>query len=170
MITNRPDARPSGPDVPSVADAAGALATAVDELAAADRAIRRAVLALTRTVGTDVCETVEGLTPDLLLANLCRLIQSDRSTVLTAADVLRSMPQVCELWQAGELSWGQVRNIALKASRLSLAEQEALDRRLGASDDLDAYGPDGLLDAVDRAIARRPCHARGRTRGTAPGS
>jgi hypothetical protein len=153
MTTNRPDARPTGPDVPSVAEAAGGLATAVDELAAADRSIRRAVLALTRTVGTDVCETVEGLTPDLLLANLCRLIQADRSTVLTAADVLRSMPHVCGLWEAGALSWGQVRNIALKASRLSLAEREALDRRLAASDDLDAYGPDGLLDAVDRAIA-----------------
>jgi hypothetical protein len=66
--------------------------------------------------------------------------------------VLRSMPQVCGLWEAGGLSWGQVRNVALKAARLSLAEREALDRRLGASDDLDAYGPDGLLDAVDRAI------------------
>jgi hypothetical protein len=62
------------------------------------------------------------------------------------------MPHVCSLWEAGELSWGQVRNIALKASRLSRGEQEALDRRLAATDDLDAYGPDGLLDAVDRTI------------------
>jgi hypothetical protein len=72
--------------------------------------------------------------------------------VLTAADVLRSMPQVCSLWEADQLSWGQVRNIALKAARRSLAERETLDRRLAATEDLDAYGPDGLLDAVDRAI------------------
>jgi hypothetical protein len=72
--------------------------------------------------------------------------------VLTAADVLRSMPHVREFWSAGALSWGQVRNLALKASRLSLAEQEALDRRIAATEHLDAYGPDELLDAVDRAI------------------
>jgi hypothetical protein len=84
--------------------------------------------------------------------------------VLTAADVLRSMPHVCSLWEAGGLSWGQVRNIALKAARRSLAERETLDRRLAATDDLDAYGPDGLLDAVDRAIDHVRATARSNSR------
>jgi hypothetical protein len=62
MTTNRPDALPpTGPDVPSVAAAAGALAVAVDRMADAERAICDPVLALSATVGTGICESVEGL-------------------------------------------------------------------------------------------------------------
>lgn len=153
MTSNPASTPPAGPAVPSVADAAGALAAAVDRLADSERAICDAVLALSATVGTGVCETVEGLPPDLVLANLCRQIASDRSTLLTAADVLRSMPVVAGLWADGQLSWGQVRNICRKASRLRAADREALDQRIAATaGEVDAYGPDGLLDAVDRAV------------------
>ncbi|MBW3658923.1 MAG: hypothetical protein KY457_09815, partial [Actinobacteria bacterium] len=133
MTSNHRSAPPTGPVVPSVADAAGALASAVDRLADAERAICDAVLALSATVGTGVCETVEGLPPDLVLANLCRQISSDRSTILTAADVLRSLPTVASLWQDGQLSWGQVRNICCKAARVRVADRAVLDRRIAAS-------------------------------------
>ncbi|MBW3659236.1 MAG: 13E12 repeat family protein [Actinobacteria bacterium] len=153
MTSTHASAPPTGPVVASVADAAGDLASAVDALAAADRETCRAVLALSRTIGTGVCETVEGLPPDLVLANLCRLIRADRSTILTAADVLRSMPATAGLWQTGVLSWGQVRNLCLRAAKLRASDREILDRRLAATaEDADAYGPDGLLDAVDRAV------------------
>ncbi|MBW3658242.1 MAG: HNH endonuclease [Actinobacteria bacterium] len=153
MASTHASAAPTGPVVPSVAEVGGALASAVDRLADSERAICDAVLALSATVGTGVCESVEGLPPDLVLANLCRQIASDRSTLLTAADVLRGMPTVAELWRDGQLSWGQVRNICRKASRLRMVDREVLDRRLAATaEQADAYGPDGLLDAVDRAV------------------
>jgi hypothetical protein len=72
MTTNRPAAPPTGPDVPSVAEAAGALATAVDELSTAERTHVSGGAGADPQVATGVCEAVEGLTPDLLLANLCR--------------------------------------------------------------------------------------------------
>lgn len=153
MTSNPAHRAPAGTIVPSVADAAADLAAALDALGAAERATCRAVLALSRTVGTGIVESLEGLPPDLLLANLCRLIQADRSTILTAADVLRSMPATADLWRAGRVSWGQVRNICRKASRIPTDQRETLDRRIAATvDTVDAYGPDGLLDAVDRAI------------------
>jgi hypothetical protein len=145
----------AGPDVPTIAEAAGDLATAIDRFRQVDRAICRGVLALSRTVGTGISETVEGLPADLLLANLCRLVSSDRSTILTAADVLRHLPVTAGLWADGQLTWGQVRSIARNAARLPVKVRAVLDRRIAASaadhHGLDGYGPDGLLDAVDRA-------------------
>ena len=134
------------PPVPSLADGAARLASAVELLQGADRFIAKALRQLGEIIHAGVCEAVEGLPIDIFLTNVCRLIGSDRSTLLTSADVLRDMPRLAGLFEAGEVSWGQVRNICLQASKLSREHRGTLDGRIAATcakwDGLDGFHPD----------------------------
>ncbi|MDX1657769.1 MAG: DUF222 domain-containing protein [Nitriliruptorales bacterium] len=139
-----------------MADGAAHLAAAVELLDGADRFIAKALRHLGEVIGTGACEAVEGLPIDIFLTNVCRLIGSDRSTLLTSADVLRDMPRLAGLFETGEVSWGQVRNICLQASRLSREHRSTLDGRIAATcakwEGLDGFHPDELLHEVDVAI------------------
>ncbi|MDX1658750.1 MAG: DUF222 domain-containing protein, partial [Nitriliruptorales bacterium] len=115
--------------VPSLADGAAKLASVVECFEASERFLARTVRLLGEVIGSGVCEAVEGLPLDTFLTNVCRLIGSDRATLLTSADVLRDMPQLITLFEAGEVSWGQVRNICLQAAKLSRADRATLDGR-----------------------------------------
>ncbi|MDX1621304.1 MAG: hypothetical protein R3320_09960, partial [Nitriliruptorales bacterium] len=100
------------PVVPSLADGAARLASAVELLQGADRFIAKALQQLGEVIGTGACE----------------------------------------------VSWGQVRNICLKASRMSRDDRAILDGRLAATverwDGLDGFHPDELLHEVDVAITQ----------------
>ncbi|MDX1659156.1 MAG: DUF222 domain-containing protein [Nitriliruptorales bacterium] len=160
------------PAVPSLADGAAKLAAVVECFEASERFLARTVRLLGEVIGSGVCEAVEGLPIDIFLTNVCRLIGSDRATLLTSADVLRDMPQLSRLFEGGEVSWGQVRNICLKASRLSRDHRTSLDGRIGATMDrwggLDGFHPDELLHEVDVAITelRDPKQVEREERGT----
>ncbi|MDX1659460.1 MAG: hypothetical protein R3343_11620, partial [Nitriliruptorales bacterium] len=71
------------PAVPPVGELAADLAAAVEFVQAADKFVARAVRKLGRVIGSGVCEAVEGLPLDIFLTNVCRLIGSDRATLLT---------------------------------------------------------------------------------------
>ncbi|MGH3440994.1 MAG: DUF222 domain-containing protein, partial [Nitriliruptorales bacterium] len=138
-------------------EAADALARFTREIQDVERGIARAVLMAAPLLRCGVCEKVEGMTLELWLADTCRLIKSDRHTLLTASEVLQAMPVVAGLFADGQLSWGQVRNICRKAARLDRHQQATLDARLEATmarwRGLDVFDPDELLWAADDAIA-----------------
>lgn len=98
-------------------------------------------------------ERVEGLTLDAALSLTHRLPSADRSMMLTAADVLADMPATRGLFEAGVLSWGQVRGVVAAAKRLPKDQRAALDQRIGLSQDRFAkMDPDDVIDAVCVAV------------------
>ncbi|MGH3443101.1 MAG: hypothetical protein ACRDUY_13890, partial [Nitriliruptorales bacterium] len=85
-------------------EAADALARFTGHVRGAEREIARAVLLAAPLLRCGVCEKVEGMTLELWLADTCRLIKSDRHTLLTASEVLQAMPVVAGLFADGQLS------------------------------------------------------------------
>jgi hypothetical protein len=75
-----------------------------------------------------VVEQREGFPCEIALGLLAGMTISDRKTLLTAADVLRSMPHTKALFEAGSLSWSQVRSIVAGARGLTLAERRKVDQ------------------------------------------
>lgn len=125
------------------------------DLAAAEHHLAKAVLAAGRLAGSGVCERVEGLPLELFIGLATHMTGADRSVLIGAGQVLLQMPLTARLFEQGAVSWSQVRRI-VRAARSLRAEQRAeLDERIAASaeqyGDVDAFGPDGLCDAVDAA-------------------
>ncbi|MDX1620518.1 MAG: hypothetical protein R3320_05990, partial [Nitriliruptorales bacterium] len=106
-MTSNPTTTPDAAAVPSLARDAAELAAGIEALQAADRFIAKALRHLGHASRTGVAETVEGMPLDLVLTKMCHLIGSDRSTLLTAADVLGDMPVLANLFDKGQVSWGQ---------------------------------------------------------------
>ncbi|MGH3443294.1 MAG: hypothetical protein ACRDUY_14885, partial [Nitriliruptorales bacterium] len=80
---------PAAPEATmSLDEAAQALARFTGLVQQTERTIAEAVLMAAPLLRSGVCEKVEGMTLDLWLANTCRLIGSDRHTLLTASEVL----------------------------------------------------------------------------------
>jgi len=133
------------------------LAALAGALHAADRAMAHAVETAGALLEAGTCEEEAGLPLDLWLAGAARLTGADRSTLLTAADTLRSLPTVAGLFAEGELSWAQVRQIVGATKRLSRADRAEVDARIAATvasypDGAGAFDPDGLVWAVDAAV------------------
>jgi hypothetical protein len=84
------------------------------------------------------------------------MVGADRGALLTAGETLRSLPGVAALFTDGALTWGQVRRIVTAARRVGVEQRAELDARIVATHTrdggLDAYNPDDLCDAVDRAV------------------
>ena len=144
---------PAGSDLGLEAGAV-LLAELSEDVRGAERLLARAVVAAGRLAGSRVAERVHGLTLDMVLATACRLTGSDRGTLLTAGETLRTMPATTRLFCDGELSWGQVRRIVWAARTVPVAARGGLDDRIaatGRTHGLDRYDPDDLCDQVDAA-------------------
>ncbi len=149
-----------GPPVP----AGGELAELVATLRAADRLTARAVR-LAGELDARRVAAEEGMTCDGALRLHTGLVGRDVAMVLTAADVLASMPAVAGLFARGVLSWGHVRQLTAGVRRLDAATRTALDGHLGEhAGRLEALDPErrawALEDAVDdhrpeRALEQR---------------
>lgn len=135
---------------------AAALRELLEDVRAAERHLARAVLAAGRLASSGVCERVEGLPLELLLALACRLTGTDRRMLVAAGEALADMPATAALFRDGAISWGQVRAITAAVRRLGAADRAELDARIAASAQrdggIDAYDPDQLLWAVDQAV------------------
>lgn len=127
------------------------------DLKVADAAIRRAVVRAGRLAGSGVVERVEGGPLEWALGMACRLTGADRRMIVAAGETLGHLPTVGSLWARGLVSWGQIRAIVLAVRRLPVADRAAVDARIAATvqayEGLDAFDPDHLVDAVDRAAA-----------------
>ena len=136
------------------------MAELLEVLSAADRLLARALRLAGQLAGSGMVEREEGLSVDGLLAAAAGMTGADRGMLQTAAQTLEVMPQTVAGFEAGLLSWGQVRGIVARCKRRSRADRGELDGRIGAwlaqprgSDD-----PEQLLWAVEAAVEqqRRP--------------
>jgi hypothetical protein len=146
----------AAPAVPTVADQADRLAALDRQLAVMHDAIVTTVDLLAGVVHTGIVETVEGLPVDHWLRLRAKMIHADAQTLVTAADVLPQMPVTYGLFRRGVISWGTARNLAHKLARRSFADRQLIDAHIDATRDqwgaeLDGWGGNQLLDAVDRA-------------------
>ena len=138
---------------PTADDLAGLFA----DLKAADRAIRSAVQRVGTLVGSGICERVAGGPLEWAIGMACRMTGADRRMIVAAGETLSHLPTVAQLWTAGLVSWGQVRAITLTVRRLPIAARAEVDARVAASVEayggIDAFDPDHLVEAADRAAA-----------------
>ncbi|MEX1162684.1 MAG: hypothetical protein WEB03_03790, partial [Nitriliruptor sp.] len=118
----------------------GELAELVATLRAADRLTARAV-ALAGQLDARRAAAEEGMTCDGALRLHTGLVGSDVAMVLTAADVLTTMPVTAGLFARGVLSWGHVRQLTIGVRRFDAATRAALDDYLGEHP--------GRLEAMD---------------------
>jgi hypothetical protein len=145
------------PAVPTVAEQADRLRLLDERLGLLHQVTVDVIDVLADVVGTGIVEQVEGLPVDHWLRLRARMIHADAQTLVTAADVLPQMPVTYGLFRRGVISWGTARNLAQKLARRSFADRRLVDRHIDATRDqwgaeLDGWGGDQLLDAVDRAV------------------
>jgi hypothetical protein len=130
----------------------GELAELSATLRTMDRLAARAV-ALAGQLDGRRAAAEEGMTVDGALRLHTGAVGSDVAMVLTAAEVLRSMPATAGLLADGVLSWGHVRALVLRVRRLDAAARGGLDGHLGGqADRLRALDGDRRLWALEDAI------------------
>ncbi len=81
--------------------AVAALERLTGKVRQAERCIADAVLAAAEVARSGVCERLEGMPLELWLANACRLIGSDRHTIISCSETLESMPVLAGLFATG---------------------------------------------------------------------
>jgi hypothetical protein len=142
----------------------GELSELVDTLRAVDRLSARAVR-LAGQLDARCAAAEEGMTVDGALRLHTGTAGPDVSMVLTAADVLRTMPAAGVLFARGVFSWGHVRQLVVRTRRFDVPTRTRLDDHLGANaDQLAAMDPErrgwAIEDACDdhqpeRTLERR---------------
>ncbi len=147
------DATAPVPEPPlSLAEGAGLLTELSDALNLMEQATAQAVDLVGRLQRAGVVEHLEGLPLELFLALQHRLTAADRRMLAEAARVLDRLPVTRGLFAEQKLSWGQVRGIVARLRRLPVDDLGEIDARVEASlERIDAYSPDELVGAVERA-------------------
>ncbi|MCC5947970.1 MAG: HNH endonuclease [Nitriliruptoraceae bacterium] len=120
-----------------------ALAGLLDDLAAADLAIARAVTAITQLRRADAAAALTGVDLTGWIQLVARRTRTDTRMLLTAADQLERVPCLRNAFAAGAVSWAQVRVVVLELrtlprtldDRIDDAVAEALDGAAGAQPD-----------------------------------
>lgn len=133
------------------------LATALQALVAADRALVTAIDHLVRLRTSGLVEAATGVGLDGWLGIVARRTGSDRRMLLTVAETLGRLPQLHRCFSAGELSWAQLRVVVLQVHRwcdqVDTAELDtALAGAVSAAEDLE---PDALASMVRWVVADR---------------
>jgi hypothetical protein len=147
-------AREDRPVYSTAADAAphGELGPLVAALRAADRAMAEALEAARQLDGRRAVAE-EAMTVELACQLHTGATRTDIHTLLTAADVLETMPVTRSLFRRGVLSWGHVRALTTGARALPVATRGELDAHLGAhAQRLERMDPTQRLDAIDDAL------------------
>jgi hypothetical protein len=132
------------------------LADALTDLAVADAAVRRAVIALGRLDGALEVEQVTGVGLEHWLALACHHSRLERRTLLRTARWTRRLPAFAAALETGALSWAQARTLTLVLRELPAGHDHQADQLLGQltatlPDDAD---PDAIADQLRRACFR----------------
>jgi hypothetical protein len=130
----------------------GELAPLVAAFRAADRAMAAALDAARQLDGRRAVAE-EGMTVELACQLHTGATRTDIHTLLTAADVLDTMPITFGLFRRGVLSWGHIRALTTGARSMPAATRAELDTHLGDhADALTRMDPTQRLDAIDDAL------------------
>ena len=135
--------------LPVLAEIPG-LATVLEQLREADRFIARALEGILLLQDhADVAATT-GVGIDAWVTTIARRTRADARMLLAAAEMVRRLPTLRAAFQQGQLSWAQVRSVALKARSLPTHLDARVDSAI--ADALDGVGG-AEPDAVTRVIS-----------------
>jgi len=119
-----------------------------------DRDVATLLDALLTLQDHDVAEAVTGIPLEQWLSIAGRRTASDRRMLLTACDVLRRLPSLRTAFvHTAEVSWAQVRAVALMVERVPHRFDDLIDAELARTiDACRGDEPDVLTQAVSRAV------------------
>lgn len=150
---------PASATAPAVAlppgvDEVPLLRTAIEAAHAADRAVAALLEALLELDEHQLAEAITGIPLEQWLAIAGRRTRGDRRMLLTTCDVLRRLPSLRRAFlDAGQVSWAQVRTVALQVERLPGRLDDAIDDALArAVASCAADDPDVLSSVVNQAL------------------
>jgi hypothetical protein len=155
------------PVLAEVPELAGLLA----DLRAIDRLVARVLDVLLVLEDTSLAETATGLPVERWMATVGLRTRADRRMLQTAATACRRLPGVHDAFGRGQLSWAQLRVIALKLQRLPTHHDAAIDTELTTALDTagDVADPDSLAHIVAQVLAAyEPAAGDPRERDGAP--
>ncbi|WP_157041926.1 HNH endonuclease signature motif containing protein [Nitriliruptor alkaliphilus] len=137
------------PVLAEVPELAGLLQLAVDT----ERMTARLVEAILVLEDAGVAPAATGVGLEQWLAIVGRSTRSDRRMLTCAANVCRRLPSLRAAFAAGEVSWSQVRAVALKVERSPRHLDDRLDAALArAIDGAAGADPDALANVVSWAV------------------
>lgn len=130
------------------------LAELVSTVAEIERLQAQATVLAGRLAGSGVAEREEGLPLDLLLAAEARMTGADRHMLITAGQVLETMPRLAGAQRAGRVSWSEVRHVVCAVRRRSRADRAVIDGRIAETlaGEGATHDPDAFVAAVDAAV------------------
>ena len=139
------------PMLAEVPELAGLLA----DLTAIDRLVMRVIDTLILAEDTSLSEAATGLPIERWLAGLAGRTRSDRKMLQTAAQACRRLPGVHGAFRAGQISWAQLRAIALRVQRLPREHDQDIDDELVRAVGLAGPrpDPDSLLCVISQVLA-----------------
>jgi hypothetical protein len=131
-----------------------ALATVLSQLRTADQLLARALegVLLLQDHADVVAMTGVGL--ESWLTTIARRTRTDARMLLAAAEMLRRLPSLRAAFQAGQVSWAQVRSVALKARPLPTTLDDRVDAAVASA--IDGAGgaePDALTRVIGWSLA-----------------
>ena len=139
--------------LPVLAEIPG-LATVLEQLREADRFIARALEGILLLQDhADVAATT-GVGIDAWVTTIARRTRADARMLLAAAEMVRRLPTLRTAFQQGQLSWAQVRSVALKARSLPTHLDARVDSAIAAA--LDGVGgaePDAITRVISWSLA-----------------
>lgn len=157
-VPGRPDRGRSGwlPDelVDGPAASCELLVELIDTLRTIDRLTAKATGLLDMAHATGEVEEITGVPVELWLAAAGRRTRADRRMLSTAAVWRTKLPQLADAFDAGRVSWAQVRAILCACLKLPAHLLPAVDDAL--ADEVDILGtaePDDLVHVVTRTVA-----------------
>lgn len=126
----------------------------VDTLRTIDRLTAKATALLEHAQLTGDIEEQTGLPAELWLSAAARRTRSDRRMLTTTAELRAKLPSLADAFDAGKVSWAQVRSLVCACAKLPANLLTAVDEALGPEIEalVDAE-PDALIHVVSRAVA-----------------
>lgn len=152
------DDPPRGPQDPPfglpVLQEVPALATVLEQLRSADQLIARALEGILLLQDHADVPGTTGVGLETWLSTIARRTRSDARMLLAAAEMLRRLPSLRAAFQAGEVSWAQVRAVALKARPLPSTLDDRIDAAVAAAvDGAGGAEPDALTRVMGWSLA-----------------
>jgi hypothetical protein len=130
------------------------LAAVLESLTVADRAISQALALLARLLQDDQVAAVSGVSVEQWLGIVAHHTRMDRRLLLRTARLLHRFPTLKLAVEAQQLSWSQLRGLALALREAPTALDERVDAFLGQLlPHLQGTDPDAVISQVQRAIA-----------------
>ena len=126
----------------------------VDTLRTIDRLTAKATALLEHAQLTGDIEEQTGLPVEVWLSAAARRTRSDHRMLTTTAELRAKLPSLADAFDAGKVSWAQVRSLVCACAKLPANLLPAVDEALGPeiASLVDAE-PDALIHVVSRAVA-----------------